>query len=151
MDNENQEPLIRVLGGLIGVAIAFSYNKVLVATRDNKEDEGYYYRMVWGREPVPDDVVVAPAYSADRKYTKNAPARYMKEPTASGKSGDCGYYGDNSCDVRTICVSRCKIHPTGVGCSAECIKSQICTSMDNESNGGKAFKLRIPYVLDHPK
>jgi len=152
VDNENQEPLIRVLGGVIGVIVAFSYNKILIATRDNKDDEGYYYRMVWGREPVSDEDTAttkgtgATKMYPERRYTRGAPGRYAKVSTTGGED-EKQYYG--GCDVHTICVSRCKIHPDGVGCSAECVKSRVAEA--EGGGGGNAFKLRIPYTLDHPK
>ena len=150
VDNENQEPLIRIMGGLIGVVIAYSYNLILISTRDNKDDEGYYYRMVWGREPVPDDTPVADKRTAtyDRSY-RNSPARYAKVATVVGRHENDNEYYAGGCAVRTICVSRCKVHPNGVGCSAECLKTQTNTPMDNEN--GNAFKLRIPYSIDYPK
>jgi hypothetical protein len=151
VDNDNQEPLIRVLGGLIGVVLAYSYNKMLIATRDNKDDEGFYYRFVWGREPVPDesDAAVVP-YASDRKYARyggGGAGRYAKTAVVvSPDGGGGGSYDPAECDMHTICVTqtRCKKHPDGFGCTAEC---------KSESGGGWAsnFKLRIPYTLDHPK
>jgi hypothetical protein len=149
VDNDNQEPLIRILGGLIGVVVAYSYNKMLIATRDNKDDEGFYYRFVWGREPVPDEAEskVVPAAS-DRKYGRYNAGRYSKTAVVipSGQDGSGGY-DPAECDMHTICVTqtRCKKHPDGFGCTAEC--------KSDTAGGGWAsnFKLRIPYTLDHPK
>jgi hypothetical protein len=149
VDNDNQEPLIRILGGLIGVVVAYSYNKMLIATRDNKDDEGFYYRFVWGREPVPDEAEskVVPTAS-DRKYGRYNAGRYSKTAVVipSGQDGSGGY-DPAECDMHTICVTqtRCKKHPDGFGCTAEC--------KSDTAGGGWAsnFKLRIPYTLDHPK
>ena len=140
VDNDNQEPLIRVLGGLIGVVVGYSYNKILVATRDNKDDEGFYYRLVWGREPVRDDGRVAVKNpTANPRYARGG-GRYAKVV-----KGDDQAYDPADCEIHTICVTqgRCKKHAGGVGCTAEC-KNAV------EAEGGN-FKLRIPFTLDHPK
>ena len=167
VDNDNQEPLIRVLGGLIGVVIAYSYNKILVATRDNKDDEGFYYRLVWGREPVVDekDAKSSTSYQSDRKYTRYGGAgsggggKYSKmamivSPTTQQE----GYDPAADCDMHTICVTqtRCRKHPDGgAGCSAECKNSNSeAVSGSNGGGGGgwgSNFKLRIPYTLDYVK
>lgn len=141
VDNENQEPLIRVLGGILGVVVAFAYNKVLVATRDNRDDEGYYYRMVWGREPPPDENAAAKRVMyPERRYTRGIPVRSAKSVDEDRQS----YGNQGSYDVHSICVSRCKIHPNGHGCSAECAMSQ-------SEVGTNGFKLRVPHALDYPK
>jgi hypothetical protein len=149
VDNENQEPMIRILGGLLGVVVAFAYNKILISTRDNKDDEGYYYRMVWGRDPVPDDTPVKSdaALYPERRYTRGPPVR---KSAAAGPDAESSYYGRGGCDVRTICISRCKVHPGGTGCNADCLKAQQ-QAANAELDGSNGFKLRIPYTLDHPK
>jgi hypothetical protein len=165
VDNDNQEPLIRVLGGFVGVAVAYAYNKILIGTRDTKDDEGFYYRMVWGREPVIADADDRQASGnnfqmyPERKYTRvsggGGGVRCVK---VVGKDDDGGmrdfFSGQSGCEVHTVCVSRCKKHPNGgVGCSAEC--RALNSVMETEAVGGVAgaggFKLRIPYTLDHPK
>ena len=165
VDNDNQEPLIRVLGGLIGVVIAYSYNKILVATRDNKDDEGFYYRLVWGREPVMDEKdVKGSAYQSDRKYTRYGGAgsggggKYSKMAMiVSPTTPQDGYDPAADCDMHTICVTqtRCRKHPDGSGCSAECKSSNSEAISGNGSTGGGGwgsnFKLRIPYSLDYVK
>jgi hypothetical protein len=165
VDNENQEPLIRILGGLIGVVVAFSYNKILIATRDNKDDEGFYYRMVWGREPVVDENDAKSAsYQSDRKYTRYGGAgggggKYSKMAMIVSPTSQEGYDPVADCDMHTICVTqtRCKKHPDGgVGCSAEC-KNSNCEVVNNGNGAagsggwGSNFKLRIPFALDYVK
>jgi hypothetical protein len=160
VDTNNQEPMIRVLGGLIGVVVALVYNQVLLATRDNKDDDGYYYRMVWGREPVSDSSIDQPSSAKaidggtqmfpDRRYSRiPGGGRFAKVAPVFGKDDDdrSDFFMPPEYDVHTICVSRCKKHPNGVGCSAEC-KMNMMESEIGLSNG---FKLRIPYTLDHPK
>ena len=165
VDNGNQEPLIRILGGLIGVVVAFSYNKILIATRDNKDDEGFYYRMVWGREPVVDENDAKSAsYQSDRKYTRYGGAgggggKYSKMAMIVSPTSQEGYDPVADCDMHTICVTqtRCKKHPDGgVGCSAEC-KNSNCEVVNNGNGAagsggwGSNFKLRIPFALDYVK
>jgi hypothetical protein len=149
VDNDNQEPLIRILGGLIGVALAFAYNKILIATRNTKDDDGYYFRLVWGREPSPPQATADTTRDDGATYAR----RYAKPPSAGRYAkmatvDEGHYYARGGCDVHTICVSRCKVHPDGVGCNSQCSKQ-----LESEAGGGggKGFKLRIPYTLDHPK
>ena len=148
VDNENQEPLIRVFGGILGVLVAISYNRMLIATRDNKDDEGYYYRFVWGREPIPDENSAPKTASVmypERRYSRGVPVRYSKASADDGDSRRGGGY-----DVHAICVSRCRVHPNGTGCTAECLKTQF-TQSDTAGAGANEFKLRIPHMLDHLK
>jgi hypothetical protein len=148
VDNDNQEPLIRILGGFIGVALAFAYNKMLIATRDTKDDGGYYFRLVWGREPSPQQATAdnnrddgtAPPY-ARRRVPLPPVGRFAKTVTVD----EGRYYAQNGRDTHTICISRCKVHPGGVGCNSE------CSRQSEAGDGGKGFKLRIPYTMDHPK
>ena len=159
VDNDNQEPLIRVLGGLIGVVVAYSYNKMLIATRDNKDDEGVYYRFVWGREPVSEEgdaasKVVAPS-RPDSRFARGysgGGARYSKMTVIPPSLDDGGYDPVANCDMHTICVTqtRCKRHPDGMGCTAECKVGEAAGGGGGGGWGGN-FKLRIPYTLDHPK
>jgi hypothetical protein len=143
VDHDNQEPMIRVLGGLLGMALAFAYNKILIATRDSKDDDGYYFRLVWGREPPP------PAQADDTKWDEGAPyaRRYATAPPLPAKRFGKDYHSSSreDCDFHTVCVTRstCRKHPDGVGCNSECRQA--------EAGGGKGFKLRIPYAMDHPK
>ena len=161
VDNDNQEPLIRVLGGLIGVILAYSYNKMLVATRDNKDDEGFYYRLVWGREPVVDDATDKDASKGVQPYDRSRYARYGRGAGYSKMAmvvatppGQEGYDPAADCDMHTICVTqtRCKKHPDGAGCNAECKGGSSADTGGGGGGGwGANFKLRIPYTLDHPK
>jgi hypothetical protein len=160
VDNDNQEPLIRVLGGLIGVVLAYSYNKMLVATRDTKDDEGFYYRLVWGREPVADekDAAKAVPYPLDRsggskysRYGGGGGGKYSRMAmVVATPPGQEGYDPAADCDMHTICVTqtRCKRHPDGHGCTAECKSGD---GGGGSGGWGGNFKLRIPYTLDHPK
>jgi hypothetical protein len=157
VDNDNQEPLIRVLGGLIGVVVAYSYNKMLIATRDTKDDEGFYYRLVWGREPVAaederDAKAAVSQYPGDRRYARYGGGKYSKMAmVVSTPGGHEGCDPAADCDMHTICVTqtRCKKHPDGMGCTADC-KSNHSGEAAGGGSGGN-FKLRIPYTLDHPK
>ena len=163
VDNDNQEPLIRVLGGLLGVVLAYSYNKMLVATRDNKDDEGFYYRLVWGREPVVDDKdakTAVSSYPPDRRparYGGGGGGKYSRMTTVvATPPGGEGYDPAADCDMHTICVTqtRCRKHPDGMGCTADCKNSNNEAATGGGGGGGGwggNFKLRIPYTLDHPK
>ena len=129
-----------------------------IATRDNKDDEGFYYRFVWGREPVPDEgagaakAVVPYGPGGGGRYARGyqgSSVRYSKMAVITPSSEDGEYDPAASCDMHTICVTQtsCKKHPGGVGCTAE------CKGGDAGGGGGWGgnFKLRIPYTLDHPK
>ena len=159
VDNDNQEPLIRVLGGFIGVIMAYVYNKMLVATRDNKDDEGFYYRLVWGREPVVDDAAAKvpaqyPRYPARFGGGGGGGGKYSKMALVVATPPDGSSYGDPAaeCDMHTICVTqtRCKKHPDNMGCTADCKNNEAAGGGGGGGWGGN-FKLRIPYTLDHPK
>ena len=155
--------------GLIGVVRAYSYNKILIATRDSTDDDGYYYRFVWGREPVMVDREgggqmrrteggAAMSYrsgAADSGRYARGGTRYSRmavagtTPPSSSTAEDGEYDPAAACGMHTsICVTRCcRNHPNGVGCTADCRGGE-----DAGGGGGKGnFKLRIPYTLDHPK
>ena len=148
VDNSNQEPMIQILGGLIGVVVALIYNMVLLNTRDNTDDDGFYYRFVWGREPVPDasDNQQGVQMYPERRYTRGG-VRYANVAPVIGKDDDDKFFASPDYDVHTICVTRCKKHPSGIGCNAECKMNM----MESEAGLSNGFKLRIPYTLDHPK
>lgn len=49
LDTENNEAFYRILGALVGVALAKIYSQTLLSTKLNKEDT-WYFSLVWGME-----------------------------------------------------------------------------------------------------
>lgn len=56
VDYDNNEPVVRIIGGAIGMLLACVYNRVVVSTEriDERDESGdFVFRLVWGFEPDP--------------------------------------------------------------------------------------------------
>lgn len=54
VDNENSEVFMRVVGGFLGLALAYAYNRLLVSTEKRRDDDDsgdLWFKMVWGFDP----------------------------------------------------------------------------------------------------
>ena len=54
VDLDNHEPLVRIVGGFVGLFLACVYNRVLVNTEaadDNDESTDFMFKLIWGMEP----------------------------------------------------------------------------------------------------
>jgi hypothetical protein len=54
VDTDNNEPFMRIAGGVVGLLFAWAYNRLLISTEradDDDESKDYWFRLVWGFDP----------------------------------------------------------------------------------------------------
>lgn len=54
VDNQNSEVFSRIIGGLLGLLLASGYNRLLVSTEKDRDDDNsgdFWFKIVWGFEP----------------------------------------------------------------------------------------------------
>lgn len=122
-DSENGEISWRVVGGVLGTVLAVIYNKMLVSTekRDANDITDTYYRLLWGMD-------------RDESHTKAERVRGQEHPSYTTPATTAA---DTQQQQHTQPLYRRK--------RCDCGSCAQCAQQNPD------FKLRIPYMMNHPK
>lgn len=143
LDDDHGETFARIFGGLIGLFLAVGYNKMLVGTEREEDDDypgDFYYKLIWGLEPDPNH---SKAKRLGKSKTQDSSS---DEEQANGRRTGRVYKwkqpkagSRDDFDVKTYNIRRCD---KGGNCTdASCV---VCYKNAD-------FKLRLPHTLDHVK
>ena len=99
-DTDNNEIVWRIIGQLIGVALAVIYNKILIYTEKEHpgEDRNFIFTLVWGLDPDPNDSRQGRLTTTSRKQ------QYVRE-TEDGDSTTTRF-GCSRAGCEKACVCR---------------------------------------------
>jgi len=97
IDLDNKEGFIRIFGALVGLALSYLYNSMLVST-GRPDSEDYYYRFIWGTD----------------------------RPTAT-KGGDVQDRSVDDWDPGdgVVCVTHCTTHGDRSMCNSSCNRAPV--------------------------